>query len=101
MDIVALIERFWDSLFEAREDFFDQPIRLAEFEGKVADASHKFASEFIGGVLTELDGYLMDNLKRQERFVIQRKRKKQIISTVGDMCFERTLCKDRDTGKYV
>lgn len=101
MDIVALMEEFLESIFEAREDFFEQPVKLAEFEGRVADASHRMAAEFIGGVLTELDGYLMDNLKRQERFVIQRKRKKQIISTVGDLYFERTICKDRETGKYI
>ncbi len=101
MDIVALMEEFLENIFEAREDFFEQPVKLAEFEGRVADASHRMAAEFIGGVLTELDGYLMDNLKRQERFVIQRKRKKQIISTVGDLYFERTICKDRETGKYI
>ena len=35
-----------------------------------------------------------------ERFIVQRKRERNMISTVGDLCFERTYCKDVETGEY-
>ena len=100
MNIVTLIKTLLESFFEARDFFYDHPDRLAEFEQMISDACHKAATEFIGGVLTELDGYYMDNLKRKERFIIQRKRVRNLISTVGDIIYERTYCRDRETGEY-
>ena len=100
MNIVTLLQAFVDELFEARDYFYDSPDKLAQFEQMVADASHKTAAGFIGEVFSEMDDYLMDNLKRKERFIIQRKRERNLISTVGDIHYERTYCRDRETGEY-
>lgn len=100
MDIVSLVETFLKSIFEAKEMFFEKPEDLASFEQLISDASNKMAADFIGMSLTELDSYLMANSKRQERFIVQRKRERNMISTVGDLCFERTYCKDVETGEY-
>lgn len=100
MDIVSLIESFLESIFEAKELFFENPEELASFEQVISDSANRMAADFIGMTLTELDGYLMDNIKRKERFIIQRKRERNMISTVGDLRFERTYCKDIETGEY-
>ena len=73
MDIVSLIESFLESIFEAKEMFFEKPEELASFEQVISDSANKMAADFIGMTLIELDGYLMDNIKRKERFIIQRK----------------------------
>ncbi|MCR5097815.1 MAG: UPF0236 family protein, partial [Lachnospiraceae bacterium] len=100
MNIVTLLQAFVDELFEARDCFYDSPDKLAQFEQMVADASHKTAAGFIGEVFSEMDDQLMDNLRRKERFIIQRKRERNLISTVGDIHYERTYCRDRETGEY-
>ena len=100
MNIVSLIEEFLKSIFEAKESFFENPEELASFEQVISDSANKMAAGFIGMSLTELDNCLMDNIKRKERFVIQRKRERNLISTVGDIHFERTYCKDIKTGEY-
>lgn len=100
MDIVTLINTLVERIFNARELFYEHPEDLATFEQMISDACNKAAADFIGQSLTELDDYLMDNIKRKDRFIIQRKRGRNLISTVGDISFDRTYCKDRETGEY-
>ena len=55
MDIVSLIESFLESIFEAKELFFENPEELASFEQVISDSANRMAADFIGMTLTELD----------------------------------------------
>lgn len=100
MNIVTLFTTLAEELFQAEQDFFEQPQKMATFEGAIADASHKMAAGFMAMVLTEMDDMFRKSSKRKANYTIQRKDSRTLITTVGDVTFKHTLFKNNATKRY-
>lgn len=100
MNIIALIEDLVKELLEAEDNFFDNLKNFPEYEETVNLASQTFASRFLGSSLTAADEMIRKSSKRKSNYNIQRKDRRSLISTVGDIEFEHTLYKNREDGTY-
>lgn len=100
MDIITLITDFAEGLLAAGLKFTENPCQLAEMEKEVAELSHKAAADFIAMTLTETDQLIRDSGKRKQQFNIQRCDTRTLITTVGDVTFQHTLFKNRESGEY-
>ncbi len=98
MDIVTLLTSFARALFELSEDFYANPDQFFRIEKLVADLSKQTAADFLSLILTEMDDLIRDSQIRKERFNIQRKRSRTLITTVGDVHYMRTLFQDLEDG---
>ncbi len=84
MNILSLLTRFAEQLLQAEENFYENPKQLAAFERSVADSSHRAAEEFMSMVLSDMDEKLCENSLRKEKFNIQWKDSRTLITTVGE-----------------
>jgi len=96
MDIITLIDDYVRGLLAAEENFLEHLDTLSTFEETVSDLSNRTAAEFIGLALSSADQLIRESGIRKKEFTVQRKRKRTLISSVGDITFEHTLYKDQD-----
>ena len=100
MNIVPLLDRFVSDLLKAEEDFINNPEHMGRFEQLVVDASHKTAADFMALVLEEADDLIRNSRTRKDKYNIQRRDVRTLITTAGDVTYHRTYFQNRDTGKY-
>lgn len=100
MDIITLITDLANDFLTAGDGFCEHPERMAEFEQSVMDASHRTAARFMEMVLEEVDDLIRKSRTRAERFDIQRRITRTLITTAGDVTFNQTVYRERETGKY-
>lgn len=100
MDIITLMERFGEGLLQAGEKFTDHPERFAELEQTVSELSNRAAADFLAMTLTQTDDLIRENGRRKSQYNIHRRDSRTLITTVGDVTFQRTLFQDRETKKY-
>lgn len=95
MDIVTLITSYVEGLFEAEDRFIEHLDSFPELEKTVVDLTNRMAADFLGEVLTTADCLICDSGARKKEYVVQRRRTRTLISSVGDVTFTHTLYKDR------
>lgn len=100
MDIITVLLDFATSILAAQDVFFEHPEQLAGFERAMTDAGNRAVTRCMGITLSNLNGLIRDSSERKDRFDIQRQVQRTIITTVGDVTFEQTVFRDRETGKY-
>ena len=100
MTIIALIEELVKEILVAEEKFFDDIRNFPEYEETVNQASRKFASQFLGTSLTAADEMIRQSGVRKLDYNIHRKDDRSLISTVGDITFQHTLYRNKETGEY-
>lgn len=100
MDIVALLEVLVKGIFDAEEEFLENPKQFAEFETRVHKLFDQGALGFIEGVLGETDRMICESIYRKDHYDIQRHEKRTLITTVGDAVFEQTMFRDKESGEY-
>ena len=100
MDILALINTFAEGLSQISLFFYEHPEMLASVEQQVADLSHKTAADFLSRLLTEMDESIAKSNTRKDRYRIQRKKPRTLISTVGDITFTHTQYYDTEEKRY-
>ena len=100
MTIIALIEELVKEILVAEEKFFDDIRNFPEYEEAVNQASRKFASQFLGTSLTAADEMIRQSGVRKLDYNIHRKDDRSLISTVGDITFQHTLYRNKETGEY-
>ena len=99
MNIVTLIDTFVSTLLQAEQGFIEHPDHAGRFEEAVVEASHKAAADFMAMVFEGTDELIRGSRPRKDRYNILRKRKRTLITTAGDVTYERTVFQDRETGK--
>ena len=100
MDIITLLNDYVTGLLKAEESFIQDLGEFPKLEQMVSDLSKRMAADFLSMVLTNADGLLRSSGRRMKRYNIQRRVKRTLISTVGDVTFEETVFRDRKTGEY-
>lgn len=93
MAIVSLFESLLNDVFTAEQKFFENPMTFDELEASVKTSTESFAAAFLGEILTELDCAIYKSAWREERYVVQRREKRTVISSVGDITFDCTYYK--------
>ena len=99
MNIITVLEPFFEGVKEATVELYGD-MDLAAYEKKVTELGRKGIAALIGETLTELDQSLRDAQHRSEKYTIQRRTGRTLISTVGDIRFEHTLFRSREDGTY-
>lgn len=90
MAIVSLFETLLNDIFSAEQKFLENPKSLDELEISVKSSTEAFAAAFLGEILSGLDQAIFNSAWRQKRYAVQRRDKRTIISSVGDVTFDCT-----------
>jgi len=81
------------------ENFMKNPKDIVTFINGSKDEFLDFLLNFLGETFTECDQMLRDSGKRRQKYEIVRRDSKSLITSVGEVFFEKTLFKDKETLK--
>ena len=81
------------------EFFFENPTQIAEFVYGVTDVVIKLGCDFIGEVFGQMDEAIRQNGLRKKKWEVVRKDCKSMLTSLGEISFEKTLYKDKRTGE--
>ena len=101
MSIITLVSTYAEELLLAGQRFMEAPERMSDLEATAEDISKRLAADFIAMTLEQADELIRTSLLRKGRYNIQRKVRRSLITTVGDVTYERTLFREKETGRYV
>ena len=86
--------------FDLLEDeFIRNPSDLASYIYRLTEELHKIGIRMIQETLEDMDKMLNDSIIRKKRWVVDRHEQKQLITSLGTVRFDKTLFKERQTGK--
>ena len=68
------------------------------YEKQLAEAARKAAAEHMAALYSDMDRMLCEDISRAEKYTIQRHDKRQLLTTVGPVCFTHTLFRSRKDG---
>ena len=100
MDIITLLADYVRGLLDAEDQFIQDLGQFPRLEQTVSDLSRKMAADFLSLVLSNADELLRSSGRRKARYNAQRRVTRTLISTVGDVTFDETVFRDRETGEY-
>ena len=95
MDILTLIRSYVEGLLDAEDRFIEHLDSFPELEETVVRLTNQMAAGFLSAVLTTADALICDSGIRRKEYTVQRKRRRTLISSVGDVTFTHTLYKDQ------
>ena len=102
MNIVPLLETLMNGLLETEENFFRNPKDFHSLETATKATTDAVASMFMSNLLSSMDEMIYKCSYRQRRYNVQRKDKRTLISSVGDITFDCTYYKRLfEEGGYV
>lgn len=101
MDIITILTDFATEILAAQNAFYERPEQMSMFEHFVVDAGNRAAARVIGQSLTGLDDLIRQSNAREERFIIQRRIERTLITTAGDVTFEQTVFREKEKGDTV
>ena len=100
--MINSIQHFTESgiknLEAIKENFMRNPKDIASFVNNSKEEFIKFLVEYLGETFTECDQMLRDSMKRTLDYVIVKRDRKSLITSVGEIHFEKTLFKNKETG---
>ena len=96
MDIVALLEVLVKEILAAEEKFLKNPKDFYGLETAVKASAESFSAGFLGTVLTSMNERLCKDAWRKQKYTISRHDLRTLITSVGDVVFERTNFRQRD-----
>jgi len=97
--VTQILKELGIKLLEANLNFINEADRFDIFESKVREACTGAAAEFLSRSLTDLDESIRKCVNR-DRYSIQRRRDRALISTVGTLRFKYTVFKDKEQKEY-
>ena len=62
------------------------------------EAARKTASEHMAALCSDMDSMLCEDISRVEKYIIQRHDERQLLTTVGSVCFTHTLFRKCEDG---
>lgn len=84
---------------EADELFLSSGMKDMElYEKQLAEAARKAAAEHMAALYSDMDRMLCEDISRAEKYTIQRHDERQLLTTVGPVCFTHTLFRSRKDG---
>lgn len=91
-DIVQYIVEVCIKKFDnAQESFFKEPQNFADFEKATQTITNDIGKKFIQLSLERMDQCFRNNPFRVDKWYIEKKDKKQLITTMGTVTYEKTL----------
>lgn len=87
------------NLLKAEENFTDHPDDIASYVQAVKDEVINLGIEIIQETLEHLDEEIRNSSIRKQKWEIVRKDRKQLITSLGTVCFNKTLFREKETGK--
>ena len=93
MNIIALLETLMNGLLEAEENFFRKPKDFHTLEKATKATTDAVAAMFMSNVLSSMDEKIYNCGYREGRYNVQRKGKRSLVSSVGDITFDCTYYK--------
>jgi len=87
------------NLENLRNDFFQNPKDVATFIKNSREEFINVLLRFIGETFTEIDQFIRDSGKRKENWHIVTRDAKSLITSVGEIHFEKTLFINKETGE--
>lgn len=101
MNIVSLISPFVTGILKADETFFENVSKFSVLEQTVSDLSNRLAADVLSSILSDLDRMVRESSARKSEYNVQRTDSRSLISSVGDVRFQSTLYRKRDTGEFM
>ena len=100
MDIIQdFFEKGIAKLIKVREEYAKHPEDFNGLVRGVRKVTNEFELQFIADVLEARDEQLRESLLRKEKYVIVRKDRKELITSLGAVHFEKTLFKNKESGE--
>ena len=81
------------------DDFMKEPQRLAEYVLGLTEELHNLGLRMIQDSLEEMNEMIRKSQKRLQHWVVEAHETKQLITSLGTVTFEKTLFKNKETGK--
>ncbi len=95
--IAYSMEKLYKDLEEADKLFLSSGMKDMELYEKLAEAARKAAAAH-GSPYSDMDRMLCEDISRAEKYTIQRHDERQLLTTVGPVCFTHTLFRSRKDG---
>ena len=100
---VNIIQDFFEKgiakLIKVPEEYAKHPEDFNGLVSGVRKVANEFELKFIADVLEARDEQLRESLLRKDKYVIVRKDRKELITSLGTVQFEKTLFKSKETGE--
>ena len=96
--IHQFLENGVPNLQKATKEYSEDPKDFAGFVNKVRDEALKFALDYISETLSTCNQIVKDCPKRLENWEISRTDDKYLITSIGTICFQKTLFRNKSTG---
>ena len=97
--IISLLEDLGMDLVKIGVDFIEHLDQFDKMEADTKARTDKLAAQYMERLLNHADALLCQSSIRKEEYDIQRHRTRTLITTAGDVTFNHTLFKDKETGK--
>lgn len=97
--IAYFSENFINGIAKVQNDFFKHPEKVAELVYGVSDELQKLGVNIIKEVLENADECFRRSSKRKQEYYIEKKERKQLVTTLGTIDFEKTLFSKKENRK--
>lgn len=97
MNIVALLEVLVEEIIAAEEKFLKDPKDFYSLETSVKASAESFSAGFLSAVLSGMNERLCRDAWRKLKYNICRHDERTLITSVGDVVFNSTYFKSRDS----
>lgn len=87
-------------IFEKLEDeFFKNPKHIAEYVCNITEELHKIGLLMLKESLENMNQLLRESGKRKRSWVVEKDYQKQMVTSLGTVCFTKTLFTNKETGE--
>lgn len=80
-------------------EFMKEPEKMAEYVLGLTEELHKLGLRMIEESLEEMNQMLIESPIRRKYWIIESHAKKRLITSLGEVCFKKTLFTNKETGK--
>ena len=85
--------------FEKLEnDFMKNPLQIAEYVTGLTQELHNLGLQMVKESLESMDEMLQESPIRKKHWVVESHTSKQLITSLGTVCFDKTLFTNKETG---
>lgn len=87
------------NLEKKEDEFINNPTGIASYVVKVGEELEKLGVKIIQETLEEIDRMIRESPARKENWVVERSYEKELITSLGRVCFKKTLYTNKNTGE--
>ena len=97
--IAYSLEKLYRDFEEADQLFLSSGLKdMDVYEKHLEEAARRATAEHMAALYSDIDRMLCEDISRAEKYIIQRHDKRQLLTTVGPVCFTHTLFRKREDG---